>query len=292
MIPVLRRAIADFINYRFLHGVCVITIALSVFIISAFSLFFINASGLMNTWQKGIRIIVYLKGNVDDAGRSELMRTIRSFDGVQSISFISKADAFSWLKNEIGRQSALLDGLTENPLPDSLEVRLGNSMMNLKDIKALAGKIRSLDRVDEVEYAQKWLERFSGVYNLFKITGIALVGLIFVAIIFIVANTIRLILYSRSDEIEITRIIGADDAFITHPLYIEGALLGFFGGIIGLSMLSVFFAVSIPGLTPTGVLPFYQIRFIPPGMMAGIVLSSMIVGWLGCYFSIRRFLKI
>lgn len=292
MIAVLRRAIADFINYRFLHGVCAITIALSVFIVSAFSLFFINAGGLMKTWQQGIRIIVYLDGNVDATQRTKLIDTVRSLDGVKSVSYVSSADAFSWLKNQIGQQSTLLDGLTENPLPDSLDVRLGEAYLNIKNIESLAGRIRSLTGVDDVEYAQKWLQRFSGVYSLFKITGTALVSLIFLAIIFIVANTIRLILYSRNEEIEITRIIGADDAFIKHPLYIEGALLGLVGGILGLSMLSIVFAVSMPSLKPSGVLPFFQIRFIPPGMMVGIVLSSMIVGWLGCFFSIRRFLKV
>ncbi len=292
MIAVLRRAFADFINYRFLHGVCAITIALSVFIISAFSLFFINAGGLMNSWQQGIRIIVYLEGNVDAAQRTKLIDTVRSLEGVKSVSYVSSADAFSWLKNQIGQQSSLLDGLTENPLPDSLDVRLGAAYLDIGNIESLAGKIRSLAGVDNVEYAQKWLQRFSGVYSLFKITGTALVSLIFLAIIFIVANTIRLILYSRNEEIEITRIIGADDAFIKHPLYIEGALLGLVGGILGLSMLSIVFAVSMPSLKPSGVLPFFQIRFISPGMMVGIVLSSMIVGWLGCFFSIRRFLKV
>jgi len=291
MIAVLRRAVADFINYRYLHGVCALTIALSVFIVSAFSLFFINAGGLMNRWQQSIRVIVYLKDDVGATQRAKLIKTVQSFDGVNSVSFISKAEAFSWLKSEIGHQSNLLAGLKENPLPDSLDIRLKSEFLNVKDVESVAGKIRALAGVGEVEYAQRWLQRFSGVYNLFKITGTALVGLIFVAIIFIVANTIRLILYSRNEEIEITRIIGADDAFIKHPLYIEGALLGFFGGIFGLSMLSILYAVSMPSLKPSGVLPFFQIRFIPPGMMVGIVLSSMIVGWLGCFFSIRRFLK-
>ncbi|NOY67922.1 MAG: ABC transporter permease [Deltaproteobacteria bacterium] len=290
MISYFKRALSDFIRHRFLHGVCTATIALSVFIISAFTLFFVNAGALMNTWQKGIRVIAYLEPGVNQGARKALIQRIKAFDGVEDVVFISRQKAFSWLKKEIGRQSSLLEGLEDNPLPDSLEIKISRSALNVKDIEYLASRIKTFNAVNGVEYARKWLARFKGVYDLFRITGIILVTMVFIAIMFIVANTIRLILFSRREEIEITRIIGADEEFIRNPFYIEAAMLGFLGGITGITLLFISFALSMPTISPSGILPFFTIRFIPPAAGIAIVISSVIVSWMGCYFSIRRFL--
>ena len=142
-----------------------------------------------------------------------------------------------------------------------------------------------------VEYARRGLARFKGVYDLFRVTGIILVTMVFIEIMFIVANTMRLILFSRREEIEITRIIGADEAFIRNPFYIEAALLGFLGGIAGFSLLFVTFMLSIPTIAPSGAILFFTIRFIPIGAGIAIIVSSIFVSWMGCYFSIKRFLN-
>lgn len=292
MIDAMRRALADFINYRYLHGICLVTIALSVFIVSAFGLFLINARELMHVWQQGIRIIAYLEADVDSEKRAVLVKTIEQYPGVDQVDYISREAAFDWLKNEIGRQSSLLEGLSENPLPDALEIRLNDTLDQAKSIDGLANRIAGLESVSEVEYAQRWLHRFAGIYNLFRLTGLVLIGLICIAIVMIVANTIRLILYSRREEIEITRIIGADEAFIKYPLFMEGALLGILGGAIGMVLLYGAFSVTVPRMTSTGLLPFFELRFIPVFLTIKILMTSMLVGWLGCYFSIRRFLSI
>jgi len=291
MISYFKRAISDFIRHRFLHGVCTITIALSIFIISAFTLFFINAGALMNSWQNGIRVIAYLKPGVNQARITGLVRKIHSFNSVAEVTFIPREKAFSWLKKEIGKQSSLLEGLEDNPLPDSLEIKISKSALNVKDIEALASRIKAFNIVTGVEYAKKWLARFKGVYDLVRITGLILVIMVFIAIMFIVANTIRLILFSRREEIEITRIIGADEAFIRNPFYIEAAMLGFFGAVSGLLVLFGAYRILMPTIAPSGAILFFEIRFIPFYVALSIIFSSMLVSWMGCYFSIRRFLR-
>jgi len=292
MIDTFRRAFTDFFRHKYLHGICVATIALSVFIISAFGLFLINAGEVMEGWQRGIRVIAYLGDRMPEPERTALMETIRQYPEVAGIDYISGEAAFEWLKKEIGRQSTLLNGLSENPLPDSIEIRLKDGIAGVGVVDALAAKVRALPKIAEVEYAQRWLHRFNGIYRLFKLTGLVLIGMIFTAMMMIVANTVRLILYSRGEEIKITRIIGADESFIKYPLYVEGLLLGFFGGAIGLLMLFGAYTATVPRLSPGGLLMFYQIRFIPADLTAMILMTSMLVGWLGCFFSIRKFLDI
>ena len=296
MIDAIRRGLEDFFNYRYLHAICVMTIALSVFVISAFGLFLVNAGELMASWKEGIRIIAYLQPDTQEAERAAVIDEIREYPGVAKVEYVSSQQAFEWLKEEIGRQSGLLEGVRGNPLPDAVEVFLSGQTGSgqtggVSDVSDLAGKIKALSPVEDVEYARQWLERFGGVYNLFRLTSMILIGLIFAAIMMIVANTIRLILYSRFEEIKITRIIGADESFIKYPLYLEGIMLGFAGGVIGLALLYAAFWITVPQLSSAGLLVYFQVRFLPWTMAGIILLSSMIVGWTGCYFSIRRLLK-
>ncbi len=286
-----RRGFVDFLNYKYLHGICVITIALSVFVISAFGLFLLNAGDMMASWKKGIRIIAYLAPATGVTERQELMVAVSGYRGVGGMEYVSSHDAFEWLKAEIGQQSALLEGLTENPLPDALEISLSDDIEGADAISALATRIGEHQAVGDVEYAQQWVERFSGAYNLFRMTSLVLIGLIFTAIMMIVANTIRLILYSRIDEIKITRIIGADDAFIKYPLYFEGMILGLTGGATGMLLLYGAYGITVPQLSSAGLLVYFHVRFLPWTMVLLLLFSSVLVGWIGCYFSIRRFLK-
>lgn len=288
----LKRALRDIRNNFYLHGVCMVTISLAVFILSAFALFYINATELLDAWKQGARVIAYVDAELSDARRHDVMAEIERMDGVAGVDFVSKETAFSALKEDIGEQSTLLEGLNENPLPDAFEIGMSESFINLDAIGRLAANIGAIEGIDDVEYAQKWLSRFAGVYNLFKITGLVLVAMFFLAILFIVANTIRLILYSRREEIEIMRIVGADDAFIRHPFYVEGLLLGFTGAGIGLGFLYLAYLATIPSFAPEILVSFFELRFIPGPLLAGLVLCSMMIGWAGCHFSIKRFLKI
>lgn len=292
MIGMLRRAFGDYARYRFLYGICLFTIALSVFIVGAFALFFVNAGDLMRQWQKGIRITAYLGPNVSAQQASALAQEVSRYPGVAGVSYIPKEEGLAWLKNQIKDRSSLLEGLEENPLPDALEVRPAGNMENVEDLGRLAGKIAAQPGVAEVAYARNWLRRFYGIYSLFQVTAAVMVTLIFMAIMFILANTIRLILYSRREEIEITRIIGADEAFLKYPLYLESALLGFFGGLAGLLLLYGAFVLLMPRFSPEGLLPFFRVRFIPQSWTLIILISSVFVGWLGCFFSVRRFLRV
>ena len=287
----LKRAIKDILKNRYLNTITIITIALSVLIVSAFALFFLNVGDLMNTWKKGIRIMAYLDPNVQEAEILHLRDTLSKLPGVLNARFISKDEAMLILREQVKGQSSLLDGLKTNPLPSAFEIQ--HEALGQSDAKTaqLADRIASLPAVSEVEYGQKWLGRFTHLFNLFRLAGFGLGGLFFMATVFIVANTIRLVLYSRREEMEIMRLVGATDRFIKTPFFIEGLIQGFLGGIIGLAGLYLTFAIVSSkvgqGLSPV----ILSIRFLPFEIVAGILLSSMVIGWLGCFLSLKQFFK-
>ena len=286
-----KRAIQDIRQNRFLNAVTIITIALSILIVSAFALFFINTNDLMNTWKRGIRIMAYLKQDTPQTEIPELKKKIQNMYGVNAVRFISKEEGLKGLKTQLKRQSSLLDNLKENPLPDTFEIRMIAASQSWERVEMLASEIEKLSRVEAVEYGQRWLERFTNIFNLFRLAGYALGALFFMATIFFVANTIRLVLYSRREEVEIMRLVGAADGFIKKPFYIEGLIQGALGGIIGLAALFVIFLLISANVQQDFSADLFRIRFLPPSIFIAVIFSSMFVGWLGCYLSLKQYLK-
>ena len=291
MIIYYRRAIKDILDHRFLSTVTIATIAIAILIASAFALFFVNANTIVNSWKKGIRIMVYLKPNSSEKKVADIKSKIEGMKGVNNVRFISNKEALEQLKNQMKRQSSLLDDLQENPLPDAFEVRLTDDFQNQDKVETLAARLESLSQVDEVEYGQVWLGRFTNILNLFRLTGYAMGALFFAATVLIVANTIRLVFYSRREEVEIMRLVGATDGFIRAPFYIEGLIQGALGGIIGLAALFVLFVFISSNVDKDLTSSLFAIRFLSWEAFLGILICSMFVGWMGCFLSLKQFLK-
>ena len=291
MIIYSKRAIKDILDHRFLSVTTIVTIAVSVFIVGAFALFLMNTNDIVNVWKKGIRVMVYLKPDISEKKIGELERRIQGMNGVRNVRFISKNEALQRLKNQMKRQPSLLENLKKNPLPDAFEIRLAESFQNRDSVEMLAERMNSLAQVADVEYGQVWLGRFTSFINLFRLTGYAMGGLFFLAAVFFVANTIRLVLYSRREEVEIMRLVGATDRFIKAPFYIEGLIQGMLGGLIGLTVLFVVFVLISFNVEKGLTSGLFAVRFLSPGALCGILICSMFVGWLGCYLSLKQFLK-
>jgi cell division transport system permease protein len=286
-----KRAIKDILEHRFLSVVTIVTISISILIASAFTLFFINANAIVNSWKNGIRIMVYLKPNTPEIKVAEAKHNIQEMKGVKDVRFISNKEALQRLKDQMKRQSSLLDNLKENPLPDAFEIQLSESFQNQGKIEKLAARLESLKPVDEVEYGQVWLGRFTNILDLFRLTGFAMGSLFLLATVLIVANTIRLVLYSRQKEVEIMRLVGATDGFIKAPFYIEGLIQGALGGIVGLGALFILFLFISSNVGQELTSSFFTIRFLSWETFLGIWVCSMFVGWMGCYVSLKQFLK-
>jgi cell division transport system permease protein len=286
-----QRAIKDIRENRFLTVISVITIALSILIASSFALFFVNAGDVLSLWQKGIRMMIYLKPGTSEAARLDTKYRLESIAGIEAAVYISKAEAMQRLKNQMQGHAALLENLKENPLPDAFEITLRPEARNSDDLRKLAEQIQALPGVAEVEYGQQWIQRFTNVINLFSLAGYAIGGLFFMATVFIVANTIRLVLYSRRDEIEIMRLVGATDRFIKIPFYLQGMIQGGTGTFIGLGLLYLGYFTLSSRFEPNMSGGLLTMHFFSAGTCSATVMGGMIIGWLGCWVSLKQFLK-
>jgi len=292
MALLMQRTFRDMRENRFLNLVTIATVALSILIVSAFSLFVVNANELLASWRRGVRMLVYLERGLSRDQELAVKRRLLKLPDVTGMQYVSREAALQQLKEEMPGQVALFTGLKENPLPDTFEIRLAPAATGSHAVLvALADRVAGIQGVDDVAYGQEWLGKFANVVNLLKLCGSAMGGLFMLAVVVIVANTVRLTLYARREEIEIMRLVGATDSFIHLPFYIQGMVQGVLGGIAGVAILYLVYLYIVGGLGHGIPGALFTPRFLSPVEYSGIIFGSVLVGWFGCYLSLKQLVR-
>ncbi len=289
-----RQAWQNLTQNPWLNAITLGTITLSFLILGLFLVIFLNTKGLMEEWGGRIRVTVYLAGSVNQEQMTRLRGKIREFEEVQEVSYRSKEEALRILEEKMPERKELLRGLTRNPLPASLEIRLKGKYQNAEGVRALVKKLQGTPGVEDLQYGSDWLDRFSAFMALLKILGWGLGGLLLLATIFVISNTIRLNIFARREEIEIMRSVGATGLFIRAPFYLEGILQGLLGAVFALAMLFAFFQFFMSKVYEPlkSVLGNFPAQFLNSEEMAAVALGGVILGLLGTQVSVRRYLRV
>ena len=288
----LKNALKDIRSNRLLSLVTVSTFALSILIVSAALLFFVNMNVIMDGWRQGIRIVAYLQEGLNATDHSHLKAQIETLYGVQQVDFVSKEQALARLRDQMSRQASILDNLDGNPLPDAFEIQMIAASQTWEKVEQLAAALEALPGVAEVEYGQRWIKRIINVFNLFQMTAYTMGALFLMAAVFIVGNTVRLVLFSRKEEVEIMRLVGATERFILAPFYFQSLLQAAMGSIIGLAGLFIMYMLIQSRIATDVTAAFFQPRFLSAAALLSIVGGSMLVGWLGCHLSVKQYVKL
>jgi cell division transport system permease protein len=286
-----KHALASILGNRLIYLISTGTIAISLLLFSTFVLLSVNFSNWVQSWEKSLSMSVYLKDGVDDQEKEKIKAAIQALPGATIKGFISKAKALRDLTQTLGAQAGLLDGLTKNPLPASYEVVFSNRNLGREDLKRIRQSLEAVEGVDEVQYSEQWLEQIEGIVYMTRIVGLIVGGLLCVAVLFIVTNTIKLAIYSRRDEIEIYKLVGATDWFVKTPLLMEGAMQGILGALIAL--VTLFTAYSLITFRTIQIfgLPVMDVVFLNIGHMALILFLGLILGLFGSFVAIGRFFR-
>lgn len=289
-----RQAWQNLTQNPWLNAITLGTITLSFLILGLFLVIFLNTKGLMEAWGSRIRVTAYLAGSLNQDQITRLREKIRSFEEVQEVSYRSKDEALKVLEEKMPERKELLRGLPRNPLPASLEIRLRAEYQNSEGVKSLVKKLRGHPGIEDLQYGSDWLDRFSAFMALLKILGWSLGGLLLLATIFVISNTIRLNIFARREEIEIMRWVGATGLFIRAPFYLEGILQGILGVVFALAILFAFFQLFLSKVYEPlkGVLGNFPAQFLNSEQMAAVALGGVILGLLGTQVSVGRYLRV
>ena len=286
-----KQALSSILYNRLIYAISVGTIAISLLIFGAFVLLSVNVKTWIQGWGQTLSISVYLKEGIDEGARERIRTAISTLQGAEIKGFISKEKALQDMIGMLGSQAGLLDGLTRNPLPASFEVAFKDVDRTKFEPKRIKEALEKVAGVDEVQYSEQWLDQFEGLLYVLKIAGLAIGGLLCVAVLFIITNTIKLAIYSRRNEIEIYKLVGATDWYVKAPLLIEGALQGALGALIALVILSaVHMVLSFKAIQVFG-LPFLDFVFLSSSYALGILFLGLVLGLLGSFIAIGRFFR-
>jgi cell division transport system permease protein len=258
------------------------TIALALIVFGSFLLVTANLSRLSAEWSNAAEMSVYLRDDITPSDRSGIEAALAS-DVVLGREYVSKTEALSRFKQTFGDMSAAVEGLGDNPLPASYDVRLKASESTGVRVDELAARLRQSPGVVDVRYDRQWLTRLLVAVNLIRAVGLVLGSVLTIAAALTVANVVRLALYSRRDEIDIMHLVGAPQSYIRGPFIMEGVLQGGLGAAAALVVLAIaFLALRARYLAPlSSSVSLASVTFLSPGLAVGLILGGMAVGCLG-----------
>ena len=282
-------AAVNFWRHRSMSAAAVFAAAVMMLMLNGFVIVVSNLNVAMGALEQKVNVIAYLKEEVPQADIIKLQERLRANSLVAEVTFLSKDDAMERLKQQLADRKDLLEMVTGNPLPASVEVRLKDA----NRISDLAGQLRAEAVVEDVALQQDVVDNLLRITNFARVAGAGMViGLIGITL-FVIVNTIRLAVYARRQEIEIMKLVGATDWFIRWPFVLEGIFCGLAGAALTSVLVEAAYQpmqlqfLSLVQFLPVNLDPTFPLKLA--ALTAGV---GVFIGAAGSYISVRRFLDV
>ena len=222
------------VHQPFASLMIVLVIAVTLAIPAAMNLAIKNFTAISSGWDDALDFSVFLDTGVSTSEAEALARLISQRADVDDVRLISAEEALAEFKEQSGFGSAL-DHLPDNPLPHTLVVR-PSPANTPQSMTLLREELDSLPETALVQVDTEWVQRFHAILEIVRQAIMIGAGLLGAAIIVIIGNTIRLEIQNRRDEIEVTKLIGASNAFVRRPFLWSGFWFGLFGSALALGL--------------------------------------------------------
>jgi len=212
------------------------TIAVTLMLVGSFVLLVGNMRGMLERFGVELQVTAYLDDEISmDAARGIASR-VATVEGVHRVSLVTPEEALARFRETSGAE-ALLEGLDSNPLPASLEISLISESRTPRGVALVEQALEGLPGIAELAKGQEWVDGYTRASALVRFIALGLGAVLAVSALMIVANTIRLALYSRDDELEILSLVGASRTFIRVPFLLEGTIQGLAGGLLAVLLM-------------------------------------------------------
>lgn len=246
-----------------------------------------NASQISNKIQYEAEISIFLSKDIPSEQINFIRSALEKNTLIKKIHFEPKLDAWEKLQAQL-KLSSIEDGVSKNPLPDAFFISLNT--LETKKITTFIADLKTIEGIEEIVIDGGWVKELRSILYLVKI-GIVILGcLLLTVLIVVISNTIRLQTLTYQNEIEVSRLIGATNAFIQRPFKYTGLLYGFGGGVITLGIIKIILA------------SFNLVAHRVENLMGGnitlkafsleqsilIIVIAMIVGWIASYIAAKQ----
>lgn len=230
-------------------------------------------------------VVAYAESSATDEQTNTIQQTLKAMDNVADVSFISKEDLLQRYQEEFG--DLLEDLENDNPLQDAFVI----SFTDLSLFDGTVSAIKKVAGIETVDYDQALSKSLVSIRDTVLTVGSWVIALLLIVSLFIIANTIKLTVYSRRLEISIMRSVGATHSFIRFPFMVEGVMLGCIAAVLSYGLVWLLYVVLGNNFTfgaNFSLLPFAAVWW---QLLLGFVVGGMFIGMLGSTISIGRYLK-
>ena len=271
-----------------------LTVLLTALVLGVFIPIVQATTGTANEVRSRVVVDVYVAESATQKEMADLEDAIAATTNVKSVEFITKAEALALAQEKNPR--AFREGaelLGSNPLPASFRVTPEDpdELGVIVDRLAPGGDPR-LAAIDEVRNREEDTKEILSATGLVKALTAGLAALLVFASIALIANTIRLSVFARRREVEVMKLVGATNWFIRWPFVIEGVIVGFFGGVLAVLLLTIAKETFIDPLSERFALLAAPDTIDFPLLAVLLMLACVAVSALGSGITLRRFLKV
>jgi cell division transport system permease protein len=241
-----------------------------------------------------VELTVYLDSGTPEEKMKELSAALEQRTGGRG-RIVSPEEALKRLVSELGPEHAkMLDSVGENPLPWTVEIALPPLSREPEALKTLADRVRGLPFVTGVDYGQEALERLTAIARALKLFSLVAFALVFLTAVVVVSATLQLAIYSRREDIEIQKLVGATDRFVRAPFLIEGVVQGALAAAIASGALWAFSFFAAPKLA--ALFSFLDVgrngNPLELRLFAELFALGTVMGLLGSVVAVRRFMRV
>lgn len=262
-----------------------IVVALAVLLLGVYLTISINSVKLIKMIRDKVEIDAYLNDGVNDSAIREIENKIKTIGGIKSVKFISKEDAAKIFAEDFGED--VLEVFDYNPLPASLKISLFDEYKTVERIEKIKSELQKFPEINDIDYAKKNLEILERNSQSLVFLNFSLLIIITFSSIFLVGNTIKLMIEAKKDNIETMKLIGAAKETIRTPFIMEGFVQGLTGSVIAVIVLQFFLSYFYSTYASND----FSFTVIDFKFLILLVIFGTVLGTFGSAISIRRYLK-
>ncbi|MAY80809.1 MAG: hypothetical protein CL930_08495 [Deltaproteobacteria bacterium] len=288
---ILRRAARSLWENAYLNSVAIGVIASTVLLFGVYLSVQFNLNRMVDTWDRDIHVSAYFHPDVPEKRRFDVRDDLAQRTEVHKVTYVSSEEANQWMRTRMPAMETVLEELGSDTLPASLEISLTANAARPASIDDFARTLSVTDFSD-VDYGQEWIEKFEGFLSLLKLLGAIMGSLILIAALFLVMNTVHLVVYNRKEEIEIEKLVGATDGYTLAPFLMEGLFQGLIGSILALFGLWTVHQLLVARLKDTFELAVTaELLFLPTPYIGLLFAAGSFLGIGASFIAVRRFLS-
>lgn len=281
-----RAAFQSLYHDRWINLLSVLSMATALLIIATAVISLYNIDLFSKKLPEKFSMVLYLKDNISEADREDIITAIKKKGIVKTVRYISKEEALKELRSSLREADYILEGLKENPLPASIEIRLKKDAVSPESVAKLVSSLKGLKGIEDMQYGENFLISLNSIKRGLETMGLVITSIMVIGTIFISYSTVKILFYRRKEEIETLKLLGATTGFIRTPFLIEGGILGFAGGLISAIFLILFYYIVFARLGLT--IPLLRSVVFYPSMAFPIPFAGLVLGILGAQVAIGR----